>query len=182
MSLYEELNIIEEKRDVFQAIELIANNDTDDVYVYLRILFLQQDFLLYGKYTNDEYDEIACRTKELYNTAKNRFAQNLLFIFFSALMISIAGNYFENIQIEEVEKLLKTAVESEPDNLLFVWGLNAIPNQLAEDNSRKKYHLSEGVLNDNNIIDGLKELGLLGEYTLGMIKATYQSTKMFNAV
>lgn len=51
------------------------------------------------------------------------------------------------------------------------------PDQRTEINTELKQLISNQILEDNLILEWLKNKGLLGEYILGIIQSTYESTQ-----
>lgn len=56
MEINRELNLIEQKRNVYGAFEFIEDEDNQTLNNYLRVLFVLLDFLVDGQCTQEQHD------------------------------------------------------------------------------------------------------------------------------
>lgn len=169
------LKIIEQERNVFMAIDYLEKTNDKDLDTYLRIIFLMLDFLVDGKYSEEEHEVVSLKIKQIFNEAQTRYSDNDEFLFFSGLMICIAEWYFGIDSVDEAIVMLNKAKRSEPKNLLYKWGALVLADERSEVNTQEKFILSKQLLEDHSLITLMKNRGLLGEYILGIIQNTYNS-------
>lgn len=123
MELKNELELIEKERNVYSAVEFIEDEKNQSIDNFLRVLFLLLDLLVDGQYTVDEHDFFLIKIKEIFSEAKLKFSDNNDFLFFTGVMIYLAECYFGIDNIDEAKIMLEDALKSNPDNIVYKWGL-----------------------------------------------------------
>lgn len=178
MKLENELINIEQQRDLNKAIQYLKENDEKNLDTYLRVIFMLLDFLVDGQYTEDKHDFISLEIKKIFEEAKSKYSDKSEFLFFSGIMIYIAEWYFGTETLDEATTMLKKAMDSEPENILYKWGYYSITDQRAEINTETKFFLSKEILEKDSLLKWIENKGLLGEYLKGIIEGTYETTKI----
>ncbi|MES2863681.1 MAG: hypothetical protein V4666_06145 [Bacteroidota bacterium] len=171
------IDLLEENLDWKGAVELFQSSKVNEIDGYLRLMFILVDYLCECQYSKEDYDNISNNLKEIYHQAKKQYSENSQFLFFSAIMIYIGEWYFGMDSLDEATDMLNRAMELSPDNIIYKWGYFSITDQRVEINTEMKHLLSRQILNDNLILDWLKNMGLLGEYVLGIIQSIYNEIK-----
>ncbi len=172
-----ELELIERERNVHHALKFIEDKKKHNPDNFLRVMFILLDFLVDGQYTQDEHDYFSVKIREIFTQAKLKYSDNYEFLFFTGIMIHIAEWYLGFDNTDEAKIMLEDSMKFNPNNILYKWGFYSITDQRAEINTELKQDLSKQILNDNLILELLKNKGLLGEYVLGIIESTYEETK-----
>lgn len=174
----ETITILEKKRDWRGAINLLQNSDNITLDVHLRVMFLLVFYLAEGQYSTDDYNYISINLREIYNKTKNKYIENSQFLFYTAIIMYIGEWYFGIDDIEFVNQMLKKASDMESNNMLYKWGYYSHIDQRLEIDTGLKLQLSEQLLfKEPTHINLLKEMGLLGEYIIGTLEATYKDLK-----
>jgi hypothetical protein len=174
----EAITILEKNRDWKGAIQLLQNSEKNDLDLYLRVMFLLAFYLAEGQYSSDDYIRISNSLKDVYSKASIKFSENSQFLFFTSIIMYIGEWYFGIDDIEIVDQMLKKVSEIERDNVLYKWGYYTRIDQRLDINTELKLKLSEQLLfNEPVYINLLKTKGLLGEYIIGTLEATYKDLK-----
>jgi len=170
MNWKNEILLIEQKQDWKNAIYWYENNEDKELEIYLRIIFVLLDFLVDGNYTAEEHDLVSFKIKKMYDETHSKFLNNSEFLFFAGIMIFIAEWYFGMDDVETGTIMLKKAMQNNPDNILYKWAFYTITDQRASINTDLKQQLSIQILKKIEIIEWLKNKGLIGKYVLGILK------------
>lgn len=178
MNWKNKLTSFEQKNDRNSAIRLLDSVNVDDPEIYLRVMFMLLDFLVEGKYTQEEHDHAAKKLQELFEVSKQTFSENPEFLFFSGILAYIGEWYFGMESVEPAADMLEDAMRMEPDNTLYKWGYYSRIDQRPEQNTDLKLQLSKQLLfQETSKLDWLKSKGLLGKYVLGTLEGTYEDLK-----
>lgn len=170
MTLNKKLDLIEQERNAYAALEFINENYNQRLDNYLRVIFVLLDFLVDGQYSQEQHDFISTKIKEIYDDAKMKYSHNCEFLFFMGIMIYIAEWYFGFENTNEAMTMLENAMKSNPDSIIYEWGYYAIIDQRADVNVELKQKLSAQILKDHSTVEWLHNKGLLGEYVLGILQ------------
>ena len=88
------------------------------------------------------------------------------------------SEWYFDIEMEDVESMLKKATYLDPESLLNKWGYCCILNQRAEVNTETKYFLSRQILENDMLMKNIMKKGLFGEYLKEFMLLVYESTKV----
>lgn len=172
-----EIDLIEKERNILGSIEFIEKEKNQSLDNYLRVLFLILDFLVDDQYSQEEHNFVSNKFKNIFEEAKMKYSNYNDFLFYIGMMIFIAEWYFGFPNTDNAFYMLKEAHKSNPENKLYNWGLYCITDQRPEVNTQKKQEVTNELLNDELILEIIKNKGLLGKYTLGIINCTLENTK-----
>lgn len=182
MNWKDEMLSIEQRSDWKSAAQLLERYNGENPELYLRVMFLILDFVVEGKYDQDEHDYAAKKLREIFDNVYEIFSNDSEFLFFIGIMIYIGEWYFGINDLEAATVMLKRAMDNEPNNTLYKWGYYSCIDQRLEQNTDLKLHLSEQILlREGAKVDWLKSKGLLGRYVLGTLEKTYEDLKAVKA-
>lgn len=180
MELNKGIDLIEQERNVYRAVEFIEDEENQSLDNYLRVLFVLLDFLVDGQYTQEQHDLFSIKIKEIFSQVRLKYSNNYEFLFFAGIMIYVAEWYFGFENIDVAQTMLEDAMKYNPDNIVYKWGYYSITDQRAEVNTELKQLISKQILDNNSILEWLKKKGLLGEYIIGIVQGTYNATQSHN--
>lgn len=124
-----------------------------------------------------KHDYYADLLKKYFLESYNRFSNHSEYLFYIGFIASMSEWYFD-IEMEDVESMLKKATYLDPESLLYKWGYCCIPNQRAEVNTETKYSLLRQILENNKLMENIIQKGPLGEYLKEFMLSIYKSTKV----
>jgi hypothetical protein len=164
-----QLEEYEKSKDWKSAIKLmqkIVPDNSKNVEIYVRVIYLLHSFLLEGDYSESEQDFIASSLKHCFDESYRRFSENAEYLFFIGKILYVAEWYFgidddfKPVEEKHAFQMQKKAFEKEPENGLFEWAYRFSLNDGSSGG------LAKQVLQDKTIIDWLKAKGFAGESIL----------------
>lgn len=139
--------------------------------------YLLMDILVNEMYDNSKHDYYANLLKKHFLESYRRFSNNSEYLFYIGFIAFMSEWYFD-IEMEDVESMLKKATYLDPESLLYKWGYCCIPNQRAEVNTETKYSLLRQILENNKLMENIIQKGPLGEYLKEFMLSIYESKKV----
>ena len=97
---------------------------------------------------------------QIFLESYSRFSNNSEYLFYIGFIASMSEWYFD-IEMEDVESMLKKATYLDPESLLYKWGYCCILNQRAEVNTETKYFLSRQILENDMLMKNIMSLLIL---------------------
>lgn len=168
MTSIEKIQELESNGEIVNAISILENYTILNENFTIRLIFNYWYILIEPEfdYLNIDHNIIEVKLKTLFTNAYTQFKNSPKFIFFIGYLISLTDWYFnmpEKISLEFINK----AIEKQPANLLFKWGLKMqkTANELENDEDYKI------LLNSlqHNINEYFSEKGLLENYFRNLI-------------
>ena len=160
-----------------KLMQVVIDDNPNDIDGYLFMNYLLMDILVNEMYDNSKHDYYADLLKKYFLESYSRFSNNSEYLFYIGFIASMSEWYFD-IEMEDVESMLKKATYLDPESLLYKWGYCCILNQRAEVNTETKYFLSRQILENDMLMKNIMKKGLLGEYLKEFMLWVYESTKV----
>ena len=145
-----------------KLMQVVIDDNPNDIDGYLFMNYLLMDILVNEMYDNSKHDYYADLLKKYFLESYSRFS----------------SEWYFDIEMEDVESMLKKATYLDPESLLYKWGYCCILNQRAEVNTETKYFLSRQILENDMLMKNIMKKGLLGEYLKEFMLLVYESTKV----
>jgi len=181
MNWKEQLEKLELSKNWESAIELMqrtVNDNSNDVEVYIRMIYLLHNILVEEEYPESKHDHLAKLLKLYFDESFEKFSENVEYLFFIGKILYIAEWYFgidddfKPVKEKQAFKMQKKAFEKEPENALFEWAYRfSIDDKLAG------YIAEQILLHDKTIVEWLKSKGFPGQYILKSIESSKQKHK-----
>lgn len=172
MNWKEQLSEIENSKDWKYAIALmqeVIRENSKDIDAYLMTNYLLMNLLVEEQYNLDEHDYYAGLLKKYFIESYTKFSNNPEYLFYIGQIASISEWYFD-IEIEDVQNMMKQASKIEPDNILYKW-VNFRELDMRDSCNKKKMILyAKQVLSNLKIKEELKSKGALGKYLLNSLE------------
>lgn len=166
---------IENRLDWKAGVELFFGERKKSPELFYRVLFLLIDFLVEGRYSDEEHDEAAAQLKTIYGLVPKDYLVDPEYLFFMGITIHLAEWYFGYEGCEEAEDMLDRASKLEPENTLFQWGYIEWKNSRPEVNTPLKISLSKRLLFQNgDASNWLNSKGYIGRYVLGLLESQFE--------
>lgn len=166
MSWKESLFKFEQNKDWKSAINLLQetiNQNNSCVDAYLSINYLLMNLLVEEQYNFNEHDYYAELLKKYFLESYTKFSNNPEYLFYIGQIACISEWYF-GIEIEEVQKIMKKALELEPDNILYKWAEYSDLDMRKSCNKEKMIKYAKQTLSNSIVRKELKSKGALGKY------------------
>lgn len=148
----------------------IVVENPDNLDVYLSINYLLMNLLVEEDYDTTKHDYYAALAKKYFDKSYSKFKDNPSYLFYIARIAAMSEWYFD-IEIEDVEKMLQKAMALDPQNPLYQWTYYGSLDTNYVQNKDQIIAYSQLILQNNSPIK--KELvtqGALGEYIWSMMK------------
>lgn len=153
--------------DISDQIRKITSNNTNNVQVYIRAIYLLHHILLEEPHTSFEENKLTILLKKIYIHSSNLFSENAEYLFFIGKILYIAEWYFGlNDDLKDIHdrlafKMQRKAFEKEPNNKLYEWAYKFSLND------KSTNVLAAQILsNEKEKIKWLKSIGFPGEYII----------------
>lgn len=160
------------EKDWIQALELsqkaIDANPTD-LHAYLSINYLLMNLLVEEDYEDHLQVFYAGLLRKYFLESYSKFSSNKEYLFFTGITAHMSEWYFD-IDIAEAKEMIKQAFQCEPNNKIYQWGYYTYTNVEDEMSKQNSFTLSNEIIKDTITAKKLINLGIFGEYILGIME------------
>lgn len=169
-----ELKLLESDKRWDDAVVLIKRttaSNPDDVEVYIRAIYLLLNLLLEEDYAahNLEHDSLARMLKQYFDYSYKRFGDNAEYLFFIGYFMGLAEWYFGQNTLELPYRMLKKAMEIQPENTLYEWAYKFVSGDEGAG------LLSKKLVSDVEKMEWLESKGSPGEYIVFIVRTCYEN-------
>jgi len=138
----------------------------NNVELNIRAIYILHNILVEEEYPDGEQDRMIELLQEWFNHSREKFSENVEYLFFIGKILHIAEWYFGLEDDKLAMKFQKKAMEKEPRNLLYEWAYRlSCPGDALE-----SYLAHQIIANDKDLIGWLKAKGFPGTYVLEHLK------------
>lgn len=169
MQWQQPLRKLEQSKQWDEAIAFMQNviqKNPDDVNAHIAMNYLLMNTLVEehpNKNQRRRYEELILN---YFQDSFSKFNKNAEYLFYTGIMSHISEWYFD-IDIEEGMDMITTALNFEPNNVLYSWGYYVYLNMSNMDNQLRALPYAEKILqNELSLKDKLKAKGAIGDYLL----------------
>ena len=162
-----------EKYDWKSAVEFVENLVSEypnNVDVYIRAIYLIHNILVEEDYPNDEHNQMAELLKAYFEKSYKLFSNNAEYLFFIGKILHIAEWYFGLEDNKLAIEMQKTAMDKEPENILYEWAYRLSCSEDAVEG----YLANQLIENAKEKIEWLKSKGFPGNYILEHLQMSNQ--------
>ena len=181
MNWKNDLKKLEDTKNWDFAINLMQKIIIEDssVDVYLMFNYLLMNLLVEEDYDRSSHEYYAKLLEKNFLESFSKFSNNPEYLFFTGMTAFMSEWYF-NIEIEDAEKMLQTAMQLEPSNVLYKWGYYGLLKvEKNEEDKKKAMPYAKLILDVNSPIKkALETKGSLGEYILEIMSGWSKSVLM----
>jgi hypothetical protein len=156
--------------------DTIRKNDSN-VDAYLSMNYLLMNLLVEEHYDPNEHDYYAGLLKKYFIESYAKFFNKPEYLFFIGKIASISEWYFD-IELEEVQRMIKKAANLEPENILYQWSNYSDLDMRDSHNKEKIILYAKQALSEPKVKEELKSKGALGKYLWDSLE--YWSKEMTN--
>lgn len=170
MNWKEQLKKHETNKDWKPAFEVLENaieKNPSDVDAYLSMNYLLMNLLVEEEYDKNQHDYYAGLLKKYFLESYSKFSNNPEYLFFIGMIACMSEWYF-GIEIQEAEKMMKEALNHEPNNPIYKWAYYGALDMRNADNRLKVIPYIEEI-RKKDVETLLKSKGALGEYIFEII-------------
>ena len=179
MNWKRKLYLLEKNKEWDKSIKLMQEVialEPNNADAYIMGNYLLMNLLVEEDYNTDKHDYYAILLKNFYLDSYNKFKTNPEYLFFTAITAYMSEWYFE-IEIEDVKRMLIKAVTIEPENKLYQWGYYTYLNMSDKKQVEKGIEIAKEILKSPSLIETLKSKGAVGEYILDMMTNWVRTSK-----
>lgn len=162
---------LHKNRDWKPAIELVKQlliERPDDVELNVRAIYLLHNILVEEEYPAEEENGMMELLQKWLNQSKEKFSENVEYLFFTGKILHIAEWYFGLEDNKLAIELQKKAMDKEPNNLLFEWAYRLSCSGDIEEG----YLAHQLITNEQGKVRWLEAKGFPGEYILEHLKTS----------
>lgn len=174
MEWKKELKFLEDNKswgDAVIFIERATERNPGDVEVYIRAIYLLLNLLLEEDYAthNLEHDRLAMMLKQDFDYSYGKFNGNAEYLFFIGYFMGLAEWYFGQNTLDFSHRMLKRAMEIQPENTLYEWAYKFVSGD------ESAGHISKKLVSDAEKMHWLKSKGNPGEYMMFAVRSCYEN-------
>ena len=172
MNWKSQLKYLEDHKQWDTAIEFmqkIIKECPDDLTAALYMNFLLINLLVEEDYNEQKHDYYATLIKKYFHESYEKFSNNPEYLYYTGRIAFMSEWYFD-ISKEQAENMIFTAMNMEPNNLIYQWAYYSSNHEKDYKNPQEAIKYAQNVLDPNSEIQQiLKTKGSLGEYVLDVM-------------